>query len=71
MAPPPLLQALGPRSIPTAAAVEEELRRLRVEEGRPVDGASSDEEGEGGAAARRRYGTALAKEPADYFGFVG
>ncbi|KAL4860110.1 2-(acetamidomethylene)succinate hydrolase [Chlorella vulgaris] len=60
-------KALGPRSIPTAAAVEGELRKLRLEEGRGADGGSSDEE----EAGTGRYRTALAKEPADYFGFVG
>lgn len=62
---PPAAQALGPRAIPTAAAVEAELARLRLEEGRAADDASSDEEEGGGRA------TALAKERADYFGFVG
>lgn len=63
---PAPLQALGPRAIPTAAAVEAELRKLRVEEGRGEDAASSDDEGGGGL-----HRTALAKEPSDYFGFVG
>lgn len=70
VSPPPTcaaLQALGPRSIPTAAAVEGELRKLRLEEGRGADGGSSDEE----EAGTGRYRTALAKEPDDYFGFVG
>ncbi|EFN57589.1 hypothetical protein CHLNCDRAFT_51155 [Chlorella variabilis] len=58
-------KALGPRAIPTAAAIEAELVRLRVEEGRAADDASS-EEGEAGG-----HRTALAKEPPDYFGFVG
>jgi hypothetical protein len=62
------LQALGPRAIPTAAAVEEELRRLRLEDGRPPDDCSSEDEE---AVARGRQQTALAKDPADYFGFVG
>lgn len=60
------LQALGPRTIPTAAAVETELRKLRLEEGRAADDASSDDEGADG-----RHRTALALQPPDYFGFVG
>lgn len=61
------LQALGPRAIPTDAAVAAELQKLLVEEGRTADGASSEEEEEGASGSR----TALAKEPSDYFGFVG
>jgi hypothetical protein len=85
---PPCLQALGPRAIPTAAAVEAELLKLRVEEGRAADANSSDEEeeaageaeggeGQAGSAGGRRSGrsrrhmTALARDPPDYFGFVG
>ncbi len=60
-----LPQALGPRSIPTAAAIEAELEKLRLEMGGE---ASDDEEGVGGAGSRQ---TALAKDPPDYFGFVG
>ncbi|KAI7841515.1 hypothetical protein COHA_004907 [Chlorella ohadii] len=58
-------KALGPRAIPTAAAIESELRKLRVEEGRAADDASSDDE-EG-----NRHRTALANNPSDYFGMVG
>ncbi len=61
----PHVQALGPRAIPTAAAIESELRKLRVEEGRAADDASSDDE-EG-----NRHRTALANNPSDYFGMVG
>ena len=82
---PPCLQALGPRAIPTAAAVEAELLKLQVEEGRAADANSSDEEeeaageaegGEGqagsaGGRRSRRHMTALARDPPDYFGFVG
>ncbi|PRW58774.1 alpha beta hydrolase [Chlorella sorokiniana] len=58
-------KALGPRAIPTAAAIESELRKLRVEEGRAADdGSSDDEEG-------ARHRTALANNPSDYFGMVG
>lgn len=62
---PTPVQALGPRSIPTAAAIESELRKLRVEEGRAADDGSSDEEEAG------RHRTALANNPSDYFGMVG
>ena len=63
-------QALGPRRIPTAAAVDEELRKLRLEEGRPPSAPSSDDEGEGcGGRTKRR--TALARDPPEYFAFVG
>ena len=57
------MQALGPRSIPTAAAVEAELAKLRVEAG----GEASDDE-ENAVGSRQ---TALAKDPPEYFGFVG
>jgi hypothetical protein len=69
----PWLQALGPRRIPTAAAVDEELRRMRVEEGRPPSAPSSDDEGESGGGHGRGGGgrTALARDPPDYFGFMG
>ncbi|KAL4434201.1 hypothetical protein ABPG75_000642 [Micractinium tetrahymenae] len=60
-------KALGPRAIPSAAAIEAELRRLRVEEGRDASDASSDEEGEEGSGHR----TGLARDPPTYFGFVG
>jgi hypothetical protein len=40
-----LLQALGPRKLPTAAAVESELRRLRIEEGGSCGALSDDDEG--------------------------
>lgn len=73
---PPPSQALGPRSFPTAAAVEAELQKLRVEEGRAADAPSSDDEGEdgeqgGAGGAARRHRTALAQGPSDYFGFCG
>ena len=64
-------QALGPRAIPTAAAIESELQRLRVEEGRAAGGEDSGSDGEDSADKRRRRGTALARDPSDYFGFVG
>lgn len=57
-------QALGPRAIPTPAAVAAALRVLRVEEG----GAGSESEEEDGGGRRQ---TALAKDPPEYFGFVG
>lgn len=57
------IKALKPREIPSAAAVEEELRKLAIEGGYSTD----DSEGptRGGCA------TALAKDPSDYFGFIG
>lgn len=58
------MQALGPRSIPSAAAIEAELQKLRLEEGGE---ASEGEEEE----STGRYQTALANNPPDYFGFVG
>lgn len=67
-----LPQALGPRSIPTAAAVEAELQKLRVGEGRAPDAPSSDDDDDDdGGAGGRRCRTALAQDPADYFGFCG
>lgn len=59
-------KALGPRAIPTAEAVEAELQALRVAEGRGAGEASDDEEGGGSGQA-----TGLARDPADYFGFIG
>ncbi len=59
------LQALGPRSIPSKAAIEAELEKLRVEAGGEAD---SDDEENGGPGSCQ---TALAKDPPDYFGFVG
>ena len=55
------LRALGPRKIPTLAAIEDELRRFKVREGEEP---SSEEEGETGQ-------TSLANNPSDYFGMVG
>lgn len=73
-----LLQALGPRKLPTAAAIESELRRLRIEEGGSCDALSDDEEGGSGSSkgcweARTGVGskTALACSFPDYFGFIG
>jgi pimeloyl-ACP methyl ester carboxylesterase len=72
-------KALGPRSIPTAEAIDEELRKLRLEEreapgaGAGGDTFSDDEEennGGGGSDDRTRK-TALSHDPSDYFGFVG
>lgn len=60
-------RALGPRKLPSAAVVDEELRKLRLEEG----GTASEEEGEEGVEDAGRTQTALAKDPPDYFGFVG
>ncbi len=57
------MQALAARRLPSAAGVEAALQQLRAEEG----GSGSDDEA--GGCARR--GTALAKEPLEYFGFVG
>ncbi|GAB4816799.1 hypothetical protein N2152v2_003845 [Parachlorella kessleri] len=58
-------KALGPRSIPSKAAIEAELEKLRVEAGVEAD---SDDEENGGPGSCQ---TALAKDPPDYFGFVG
>lgn len=58
------MQALGPRSIPTPAAIDAELRKLRLEQG---GGDESDEENDESG----RNQTALAKDPPNYFGFVG
>lgn len=77
-------KALGPRSIPTADAIDQELRKLRLEERAetgveaPSVSSSSDDE-EGGASkvggedrkAERKRRTALSQDPSDYFGFVG
>ena len=66
-------KALGPRNIPSAAAIEEELRKLRIEGG--STGASSDDDdmdkGEEGGGKRKKNSTSLARDSADYFGFVG
>lgn len=60
-------KALGPRAIPTAAAIEAELEKLRLEAGE-----DSEEERESAIAEERtRTRTALAQDPPDYFGFVG
>ena len=59
----PRMQALAARRLPSAAGIEAALQQLRAEEG----GSGSDDEA--GGCARR--GTALAKEPLEYFGFVG
>ncbi len=55
------MQALGPRKIPTAAGIQEELDKLRLDEEQ-----DSDEEQQGD-----RYLTALANNPSDYFGMIG
>ncbi len=57
------MQALAPRRLPSSAAIEVELQRLRLEDG----GAGSDDE----TGNTSHHVTALAKEPSDYFGFVG
>lgn len=59
-------KALGPRRIPTKEAIEDVLRKLRVEAGRDAD-ADSDDEVQGVSGSR----TALSHDPVDYFGFVG
>jgi hypothetical protein len=75
-------KALGPRSIPTAEAIDEELRKLRLEERAagavaPSGSSSSDDDDEEGDAdgedskAARKRKTALSQDPPDYFGFVG
>ena len=56
-------QALAPRRLPTKAGIEAELAALRAGED---DGGSDDD-----MHSRARQSTALAKEPPDYFGFVG
>ncbi len=67
--------ALGPRTIPTAEAIDEELRKLRLEERSGAGGASgtysSDEESGGVIKADSKRKTALSQDPSDYFGFVG
>lgn len=60
-------KALGPRRIPTREAIENELRKLRVESGRDADDVSDDDEEQGISGSR----TALSHDPVDYFGFVG
>jgi len=54
------MEALRPRTVPTPQMIAEELAKLRDD-----DEQSSDPESEAG------YITGLAKEPADYYGFVG
>ena len=55
------LQALGSRSIPTRQAVEEELAKVSDPKGDPswFDDYLAEHQ------------TALAKDPADYFAFIG
>ena len=65
---PPPPQALGPRAIPTPAAVAAELALLGADEEGESEGESEGGSSGGGAT---RYQTALAKDPPDYFGFVG
>lgn len=60
-------RALGPRRVPMAADVEAALAQLRAEEGKGPGAASSDSEEE----ASRSSLTALAHNPAEYFGMVG
>eukprot|EP00951_Prasinocladus_malaysianus_P024170 scaffold207907_cov48-Prasinocladus_malaysianus.AAC.2 len=55
------IKALGPRNIPTQAAIDEELRKLALE-----GGYDPDEDDHAASSA-----TALAKDPSDYFGFIG
>lgn len=60
-------KALGPRKIPDSAAVQEELNKLRMEEGY-----ISSEDNEDSSGYNRKSGrTALSNNPSDYFGFVG
>ncbi len=56
-----LMQALGPRKIPSKQAVDEALAAL--------SGAEDDQSSFDDYLAEHQ--TALAKDPADYFGFVG
>jgi len=58
-------KALGPRQIPTREAIQQELDKLRAEEGGPAS--SEDEDGEDG----RRRRTGLSFNPPEYFGMVG
>lgn len=58
---PHWLQALGPRTVPSKQAVEAELAALSTQAG--------DDSGFDDYLAEHQ--TALAKDPADYFGFVG
>jgi pimeloyl-ACP methyl ester carboxylesterase len=58
-------KALGPRKIPDKAAVQEELNKLRMEEGYV---SSEDDEDHSNS---RKSRTALSNNPSDYFGFVG
>ena len=55
------LQALGPRTIPSKQAVEAELAALSSQE---VHQSDFDD-------YLAEHQTALAKDPADYFGFIG
>lgn len=61
-------KALGPRQMPTMESVEEALRELKMENGGGED-SDGDEEEENGKGKNRQ--TALAKDPPEYFGFVG
>lgn len=54
------MEALRPRAVPTAQMIADELAKLRAD-----DEQSSDAESDVG------YITGLAKEPADYYGFLG
>jgi pimeloyl-ACP methyl ester carboxylesterase len=62
-------RALGPRALPSAAAVEEELRKLRVVESSGGNGDGAHASSSENEDAKRQ--TALAKDPPNYFGFVG
>ena len=64
-------KALGPRTLPSKDAIEGELRKLRLENGSDPDGADSDEDIAAGREGKSSRQTALAKDPPDYFGFVG
>lgn len=55
------MRALRPRAVPTAEAVEAELRKLAAEDDCP----SEEDEAPNG------HQTALAKDSSQYFGFVG
>ena len=66
-------KALGPRKLPTTEAIEEELKRLRMENGMDPDGADSDDDSKivNSKNTDSTRQTALAKDPPNYFGFVG
>lgn len=59
----PAHQALGPRTLPSAEAVAQELQRLALENG-------EDPEDDAGSCADARQ-TALANNPSDYYGMIG